>query len=179
MMVDLVPPTSIMPRPSPIDPTRPRLLSSFVDAIVGVDFDRLQPCSRRMCGSARSSPADAGRRRRRRVLARSWRTGSAGRTARELIGWTVDAVGDRLALGYRLELTEDGERRVVEQHVAAIVDGAVFRDLRCCVWLRRLTAHRRPGREAARGLDRGCDVAEAPASKPGGHLDATGLSCAT
>ena len=119
--------------------------------------------------------------RRRPALARSWTDWFGGTEARDLIGWTLDPVGDRLALGYRLELTEDGERRVVEQHVSAVVDGAVFRDVSLlCSGFRRLTA--RPDGPAARqradstGDD---DVAEAPASMPGGRLDATGLSCAT
>lgn len=157
-MVDLVPPTSIMPRPSPVDPDASALARSFVDAIVGVDFDRLQslfaPDVRFRAiipGGCRDASTAAGA----RALMEDW----FGRTdGRELIGWMVDAVGDRLALGYRLELTEDGERRVVEQHVAAIVDGATFRDLALiCSGFRRL----------------------ATTSVPAAHLDATGLSCAT
>ena len=181
MMLELAPPTSIVPRPSPIDHDASALAQSFVDAIVGLDFDRLQslfaPDVRFRAiipGGCREASTAAGA----RAFVEDW---FGGTEARDLIGWTLDPVGDRLALGYRLELTEDGERRVVEQHVSAVVDGAVFSDVSLlCSGFRRLTAQ--PDGPAARqradstGDD---DVAEAPASKPGGRLDATGLSCAT
>ena len=141
MMLELAPPTSIVPRPSPIDHDASALAQSFVDAIVGLDFDRLQslfaPDVRFRAiipGGCREASTAAGA----RAFVEDW---FGGTEARELIGWTLDPVGDRLALGYRLELTEDGERRVVEQHVSAIVDGAVFRDVSLlCSGFRRLTA---------------------------------------
>ncbi len=113
--------------------------------------------------------------------ARSSRTGSARPANGCCGGSTVDRVGDRLAIGYRLELTEDGERLVVQQHVVATVDGAVFRDLALvCSGFRPLPsdpdgAIGAPGSEAPADLDR----AGAAALRPAASLDATGLSCAT
>ncbi len=183
-MVDLAAPTSIAPRQSPVDHGAFALAHSFVGAIVGADFDRLQSLFApdvRFRAIVPRGYRDASTAAAARTVVEDW---FGGTDERELIGWTVDVVGDRLVLGYRLELMEDGERRVVEQHVAAIVDGAVLRDVSLiCSGFRRLVtpsdrtvARRRVGARA--------DTVERPTPVPStfvpaAHLDATGLSCAT
>ncbi len=183
-MLDLAPPTGPgAARRSTVDHVATALGRAFVDAIVAGDFDRLEALFAPDVRFRAIIPGEVpggldGRRcpRDHRGLVR--RDGPHGSS----LGSTVDLVGDRLAIGYRLELTDDGERRVVEQHVAATVDGASFRDLAVvCSGFRPLATDRR-GASATRGTDASPgddDHAEAPAFTPAAHLDATGLSCAT
>jgi TusA-related sulfurtransferase len=176
------PPAGSLPRPSAADGINTALGQAFVDAIVAGDFDRLEtllaPGVRFRAlipdGSREASTAaDA------RAAIEDW---FGGTEARELVGSTVDVVGDRLALGYRLELTEARERRVVEQHVAAAVDGGQFRDLAIvCSGFRPLAANRdrEVGTVGERVSPGDEDEHESPAFTPAALLDATGLSCAT
>ncbi len=180
-MLDLASHPGAAPRLLTVDHVATGLGRAFVDAIVAGDFDRLENllapdirCRALTPGAYRESMTAAGA----RALVEDW----FGETVqRELIGSRVELVGDRLALGYRLELTEDGERRVVEQHVAATVDGATFRDLAVvCSGFRPLA--RAPGGAVstagpdAAGNDNPVDD---PGLTPAVRLDATGLSCAT
>jgi TusA-related sulfurtransferase len=160
---------------------------AFVQAIVASDFDRLEsllaPDVRfralipRECQEA-STAAGA------RAFIEDWFGES---DQRKLLGSTVDLVGDRLALGYRVELVEAGERRIVEQHVAAAVEGRQLRDLAIvCSGFRPLTtAPDRPlAADPAGTLDADASPgndqhAESPAYTPAARLDAMGLSCAT
>lgn len=180
-MLDLAPDPGVVPPLLTDDQVATGLGRAFVDAIVAGDFDRLEnllaPDVRFRAitpGAYRESMTAAGA----RALVDDW---FGGTVQRELVRSRVELVGDRLALGYRLELTEDGERRVVEQHVAATVDGTTFRDLAVvCSGFRPLArdpdgAVSAPGRDAA-GDD---DPVDAPALTPAVRLDATGLSCAT
>ena len=182
-MLELAPPTRLVPPPSPVDHVATGLARSFVHAIVGGDFDRLETLFAphvRFRAIIPDEYQDASTATGARALVEDW---FGGTDRRELLGWTVEPVGDRLALGYRIELTEDGERRVVEQHIVAIVDGAVFLDVALvCSGFRPLAAA--PGSAVGTpGADAGAsgdDVqAEAPAFTPAARLDATGLSCAT
>jgi len=184
------PPTEPLPLPSAVDDLSMSLGLAFVDAIVAGDFDRLEtllaPNVRfralipRECQEA-STVAGA------RAIIEDWFGESE---QRKLLGSTVDLVGDRLALGYRLELVEAGERRVVEQHVAAAVEGRTLRDLAIvCSGFRPLASapDRRLatdphgavgalGAGASPGDDQHPDL---PALTPAARLDAMGLSCAT
>ena len=85
-------------------------------------------------------------------------------------------------LGYRIGLTEDGERRVVEQHLSALVDGPVFRDVSLLSrasggWL----GGPRAGGAAGRRLDASRMTTRPRRRRPcrAARLDATGLTCAT
>ena len=180
-MLDLTPHPGVVPRPSTVDQGATGLGRAFVDAIVAGDFDRLENVLapdvrfRAITPSAyRESMTAAGA----RALVEAW---FGGTDQRHLVGSTVGLVGDRLAVGFRLELTEDGERRVVEQHVSAMVEGARIRDVALvCSGFRPLArdpgpAAREPGPDAL-GNDHPID---SPAFAPAARLDATGLSCAT
>ena len=184
------PPADPLPPPSAVDRLSMSLGRAFVDAIVAGDFDRLEtllaPNVRfralipRECQEA-STAAGA------RAIIEDWFGESE---QRKLLGSTVDLVGDRLALGYRLELVEAGERRVVEQHVAAAVEGRTLRDLAIvCSGFRPLASA--PDRRLATdphgavgalgaGASPGDDRhPELPALTPAARLDTMGLSCAT
>jgi TusA-related sulfurtransferase len=182
-MLDLAPPAGFIPPPSAaVNDVATGLGWSFVDAIVDGDFDRLQTLFTpdvRFRAIIPDEYQEASTAAGARALIEDWFSGT---NPRELRGWTVDLVGDRVALGYRLELTEAGERRIVEQHVAAAFDGASFRDLALvCSGFRPLApdtdgAAARMGGDSATEHDR---PAGEPALTPSAHLDATGLSCAT
>jgi TusA-related sulfurtransferase len=181
-MLDLALPTGVGPPPSAVDDVATGLGRAFVDAIVAGDFDRLEtlfaPDVRfralipRECQEA-STAAEA------RALVEDWFSET---DPRELLGSTVDLVGDRLTMGYRLELKVSGERRTVEQHVAAAVDGTSLRDVALvCSGFRPLAEDSAspvgtPGAYASPWDDH---RAESPAFTPAARLDATGLSCAT
>jgi TusA-related sulfurtransferase len=181
-MLDLAPPTSLASPPSAVDHVATGLGRAFVDAIVAGDFDRLQTLFApdvRFRAIIPDEYQEAATAAGARALVEDWFSGT---DPRELLGSTVELVGDRLALGYRLELIEAGERRIVEQHVAAAVDGALFRDLALvCSGFRPLAtaaddAVGRLGGDASPGNDH---YVEAPAFTPAARLDTTGLSCAT
>jgi hypothetical protein len=93
----------------------------YIDAIVDGDYDRLEELM---------APAV----RFRALIPRRTRKASSAADARHIVeGWfgesedrvlqqaSVDLVSDRLVFSFRMTLTEEGERNVVEQHVAAIV----------------------------------------------------------
>jgi TusA-related sulfurtransferase len=181
-MLDLAPPTGLVPPRSAVDDVAAALGRVFVDAIVGGDFDRLETLLApdvRFRAIIPDEYQEASTATGARAFVEDWFSGT---DSRELLGSTVDLVGDRLALGYRLELTDAGERRIVEQHVAAAVDGALFCDLALvCSGFRppaedSANAVGRLGGNASPGEDH---HAESPAFTPAAHLDATGLSCAT
>jgi TusA-related sulfurtransferase len=176
------PPAGPVPPPSAVDEVATGLGWSFVDAIVAGDFDRLEtllaPDVRFRAiipHEYQEAPTAAGA----RAFVEDWFSGT---DPRELLGSTVDLVGDRLIVGYRLSLTKAGERRIVEQHVAAAVDGAMFRDVAViCSGFRPFatdpdSAVGMVGADPSSGNDR---HAGAPAFTPAARLDATGLSCAT
>ena len=180
-MLDLPPPTGLVMPPPPVDHAATGLARSFVQAIVGGDFDRLETLFAphvRFRAITPSRYLDVSTAAGARALVEGWFGESS---QRELVGWTVEPVGDRLALGYRLELTEDDERRVVEQHVAAIVDGAAFRDVALvCSGFRPLSVALGGATGTGAADASGDDIrAEAPAMTSAARLDATGLSCAT
>jgi TusA-related sulfurtransferase len=158
-----------------------RLGHAFVGAIVAGDFDRLETLLAPDLRFRALIPDDyvqAVTATGAREVVQDW---FGDTDQRELVGSTVEMVGDRLALGYRLELTEDGERRVVEQHVAAIIESGLFRDVTLvCSGFRRLVATIGSTVGTAR-LDASADGDQAPelAFAPAARLDATGLSCAT
>lgn len=178
-MLDIAPISDPVRSPSAVAATdRGR---EFVDAIVIGDFDRLEsllaPHVRFRAlipGGYLETTTAAGA----RAVVEDW---FGDTDHRELHDCRVAPVGDRLALGYRIELTEGGERRIVEQHLAAIVESAVFCDIGLvCSGFRLVTA----AFGSANGADgsdgsRDAVVAEAPVSTPAAQLDATGLSCAT
>lgn len=134
----------------------------YIDAVIDGDFDRLQGLL----------AADV--RFRALVPSRTWEASTAAGARRIVDGWfgesvdrvllqsSVDVLSDRLVFSFRMELTEGGERKVVEQHVAAIVGDGVFDDVALVCSGSRPAA---PGTRAA--------IAAAAI------LDATGLSCAT
>lgn len=176
------PPADPLPPPSAVDRLNMSLGRAFVDAIVAADFDRLEALlapNVRFRALIPRKYQQASTAAGARALVEDWFSGTEHR---ELLGSTADLVGDRLALGYRLELVEAGERRIVEQHVAAAVDGRQFRDLALvCSGFRPLAtdpvgAVGTLGADASPGDDQ---HAESPAFTPAAHLDATGLSCAT
>jgi TusA-related sulfurtransferase len=176
------PPAGPVPRPSAVDRITTDLGRAFVDAIVAGDFDRLEtPLAPdvRFRAIIPDEYQQASTAAGARALVEDW---FGGTDPRELFGSTVDLVGDRLVVGYRLGLTEVGERRIVEQHVAAAVDGRQFRDLALvCSGFRPLAtdpdgAVGTVGVDPSSGNDR---HAGAPVFTPAARLDATGLSCAT
>ena len=165
----------------PSTTTRPRLAQCVRGRHRRLDFDRLEtlfaPDVRFRAiipGGCREASTAAGA----RAFVEDW----FGETEhRELIGSTARPRRRPARARVPARAHGGGERRVVEQHVSAVVDGAVIRDVSLlCSGFRRLTANltARP-RSSARTSTGDDDVAEAPASKPGGRLDATGLSCAT
>lgn len=179
-MSDLAPPTDLE-RPSAADQVAPPIGRAFVDAIVIGDFDQLETLfapDLRFRAIIPGTYLEVSTAAGARALVEGW---FGGTDHRELLGSTVEPVGDRLALGYRLELTEDGVRLVVEQHAAATVDGAVFRDVALvCSGFRRLaaTSDGAAGTHRAGASANGVQ-AKQPALDPADRLDATGLSCAT
>lgn len=180
-MVDIAPSKDPVPSPSAVDHIAMRLGHAFVEAIVAGDFDRLETLfasDLRFRALIPDEYMEASTASRARALVEDWFSGT---DPRELLGWNIEPVGDRLAFGYRLELTADGERRVVEQHAAAIVEGAVFRDIALvCSGFRPLMAA--PGNAvgtAGADASAGDDQSQEPALAPAARLDATGLSCAT
>jgi TusA-related sulfurtransferase len=176
------PPAVAIPPASTASRVAQRLGRRWVDAIVGGDFDRLVALLAPDVHVRAIVPAEyreestaAGA----RALVEDW----FGETdERDLLRSTIDVVGDRLVVGYRLGLITSGERRIVEQHMAATVDGGRFRDVALlCTGFRPLVlGHRSPneGRAANASAADGHTV-EARPLVPGGRLDATGLSCAT
>ncbi len=180
-MLDLAPPADLVQPPPGVDRTADELGRAFIDAIVAGDFDRLETMLApdvRFRAIIPDEYQEASTAPDARALVEDW----FGETDRRLLlGSTIAPVGDRLALGYRLELTEDGERRVVEQHVAATVAGATFSDLAVvCSGFRPLAPdpERAAGTLHAAGLPN-AGGADAPAPEPAARLDAIGLSCAT
>jgi TusA-related sulfurtransferase len=179
-MRDLAPSPGLVPPRPAVDGIGTGLGRAFVDALVVGDFDGLETLFApdvRFRAIIPDEYKDASTAAGARALIEDWFSGTDHRV---LLGSRVELVGDRLALGYRLELTEDGERRIVEQHVAAAADGVSFRDLALvCSGFRPLAKD--PGGSVgplgAGAL--GDDHAEAPAFTPAARLDATGLSCAT
>ena len=179
-MLELAPAARLAPRSSPAEQAATGLARSLIDAIVGGDFEQLEtlfaPDVRFRAlipASCREASTGAGA----RALLEGW-FGETG--SRALLGWAARLVGDRLVFGYRIELTEDGERFIVEQHAAAIVDGAVFRDIALvCSGFRRVNAA--SGAVQAPGVDAAPDddLTQGHAVAPAARLDATGLSCAT
>jgi TusA-related sulfurtransferase len=179
-MLDLAPPTSLAGPPPAVDHDASGLGRAFVDAIVAGDFDRLEALFTpdvRFRAIIPDEYQEASTAAGARALIEDW---FGGTDPRVLLGSKVGLVGDRLTVGYRLELTDDGERRIVEQHVAAAVDGASLRDLALvCSGFRPLAT---PGAASRMlGGEGSPDDAHvvAPASTPAARLDATGLSCAT
>lgn len=167
------------PSPSVIDAVATGLGRSFVDAIVAGDFDRLETLFAPHLRFRAIIPAEyqeASTAAGARALVEDW---FGDTDSRLLLGTTADIVGDRLVLGYRLELMDDGKPRIVEQHVSAIVDGALFRDIALlCSGFR--PAAGQSNAAGAGGLDSPKDDrAATPALSPAVRLDATGLSCAT
>jgi len=163
-MLDAAPSVDLVQSPAiELDPRG--IGRSFVDAIVACDFDAIE---------ALFAP-DA---RFRAVIPAGFKEASTAGGARSIIEqWfgasdalvlldsDVDLVADRLTIGYRIELTEDGERRIVQQHVVATVDGGELRDVALlCSGFRPVVAD--PGGRLG------------PVG-PHARLDATGLSCAT
>ncbi len=180
-MLDFALPAGIAP-PSTDDDPAMRLGRSFVDTIVVGDFDRLETLFAPDVRFRAIVPRDyqqASTAAGARALVEDW---FSGLDQVKLLGSTVHPVGDRLTVGYRLELIDAGEPRIVEQHAAATVDGAVFRDIALvCSGFRPsatdadgATAVRRAGPPSGSGRRSG-----APAFTPAARLDATGLSCAT
>ena len=154
---------------------------SFVDAIVGGDFDRLETLFApdvRFRAIIPNGFREASTATGARALVEDWFSGT---DPRQLLSWTVGWVGDRLALGYRLELTGGGERRIVDQHLAAAVDGASFRDVALVCSGFRPLATDPEGAVGTLGADAAGDDngAESWALTPAVRLDATNSSCAT
>ena len=157
---------------------------SFVDAIVAGDFDRLQALLAPDVRFRAIIPAEfqeAATAAGARAFVEDW---FGGTDPRELLGWTAELVGDRLSIGYRIRLMDAGNRRIVEQHVAATFDGALLRDLALvCTGFRPLAAASGSAETAATDSPRDAERVGAPAISPGvvpaARLDATGLSCAT
>jgi TusA-related sulfurtransferase len=163
-MLDIPAPRDPLPPPSAVDHIATGLGHAFVEAVVAGDFDRLETLFApdvRFRAIIPGEYVESSTATGAREVVQDW---FGDTDQRELIGSTVEMVGDRLALGYRLELTETGGRRIiVEQHVAATIDGARIRDLALvCSGFRPRTPD---------------DVS--PSFTPAAHLDATGLSCAT
>ena len=180
-MLELAPTRGLVPPPTAVDAVATALGRAFVDAIVVGDFDRLEALlasDARFRAIVPGGYQEASTAAGARALIEDWFSGT---NRRVLLGSRVDVVGDRLALGYRLELTENGRQRIVEQHIAAAVDSASFRDLALvCSGFRPLAAA--PGSAVGPlGVDgaRDDDHADELASTPSARLDATGLSCAT
>ena len=169
-MLDLRPSAGTAGPPSDTDSDAARLGRAFIDALVTCDFDRLEsllaPDVRFRALTPRSF-REASTAAGARAIVEGWFSGTDERV---LLGSRVEYFVDRLALGYRIELTEDGERRVVEQHVAAAVEGDQCSDLALvCSGFRPLGA-------APHGDDR---PAGSRGITPAARLDGTGLSCAT
>jgi TusA-related sulfurtransferase len=164
---------------------------SLVESIVHGDFVRLEGLLApdvRFRALVPRAYREASAASEARALIEGW----FGDTAdRQLLGSAVEAVSDRLVIRYRIALTKAGERRIVEQDIAAIVDGGRFSDVALvCSGFRPLPTDRADesgqlegagGRRAAHATG-GADGAGDRAS-PGlatvAHLDAIGLSCAT
>jgi TusA-related sulfurtransferase/ketosteroid isomerase-like protein len=171
-----------VPLPSALDRIATRLGLAFVQAIVAGDFDQLETLfapDMRFRAITPDDYVEASTATGAGEVVRDW-FGDTDR--RELLGSTVDMVGDRLALGYRLELTEaDGRRIIVQQHAAATIEGVRISDLSLvCSGFRP-----QPGADADEIGTLGTDAsdavhpAESPSFTPAAQLDAAGLSCAT
>lgn len=184
------PPGGPVPPPSAVDPVAVGLGQALVDAIVAGDHNRLEALF----------AADL---RFRALTPRTHREASTAAGAREIVqGWfddtdqrellasTVEMVGERLIVVYRIGLTKAGAPRVVEQHVAAAVDGGRLRDVALvCSGFEPLVwdadrAVGSVGADVSPGGVRGTAVPDAAGTEtmalaPGARLDATGLSCAT
>ena len=149
----------------PVDDRLARSLGErYVAAVVNGDFDGLQ---------AVLAPDI----RFRALVPRRTREAATAADARQIVeGWfresedrvllqsSVDVMSDRLVFTFRMALTEEGERNVVEQHVAAIVGDGVLDDIALVCSGSRPATH---GAVAAR-------LAAPPAV-----LDATGTSCSS
>ena len=176
--------TSVGPATSPsaADHIAAKLGHAFVEAIVTGDFDRLETLfapDLRFRAIIPSGYREASTATGARGIVQDW---FGDTDHRELLGSTVAMIGDRLALGYRLELTEAGERHVVEQHMAAAVDDTSIRDVALLCSGFRPLATDLDGAVRTVGADTSFEDdhdAEAPRSRPAALLDATGLSCAT
>jgi TusA-related sulfurtransferase len=181
-MLDIAPPTGQVLPPSAVDRIAMRLGHAFVEAIVAGDFDRLETLFApdvRFRAIIPHEYQDASTASGAREIVEGW---FGDTTQRELLGSTVEMVGDRLALGYRLELMEAGERHIVEQRVAANVNGGRIRDLALlCSGFRPRGRDdaREVGTLAANAAPENAQCAESPSLTAVAHLDATGLSCAT
>jgi TusA-related sulfurtransferase/ketosteroid isomerase-like protein len=166
-MIGLAPPPASGTPPAAVDNLASELGRAFVDAIVDGDFDRLEALMTPDVRFRALTPREhheAATATGARAIVEDWFDET---DPRELLGLRVEPVGDKLAIGYRLELTAHGERRVVEQHVAAVVEGRALRDLSLvCTGFRPITA-----------ADSGRP--EAPSFEPAARLDGIGLSCAT
>jgi TusA-related sulfurtransferase len=182
-MLDIAPPKDPVPPPSAVAHIATRLGHAFVEAIVHGDFDRLETLfapELRFRAIIPDEYVKASTAPGAREIVQDW---FGDTNQRELLGSTAEMVGDRLALGYRLELTEAGGRRiVVEQHVAATVDGVQISDLALVCSGFRPHPRNDAGAVGALGMDatpEAAHSAESPSFIPAAHLDATGLSCAT
>src|SRR5512141_1664488 len=116
---------SLAPSPRPASPpvAPPPLLDAvatglgrtFVDAIVAGDFDRLETLFAPHLRFRAIIPAEyqeASTAAGARALVEDW---FGDTDSRLLVEATADIVGDRLVLGYRLELMDEGKPRIVEQ----------------------------------------------------------------
>jgi tRNA 2-thiouridine synthesizing protein A len=143
------------------DPDR-ALATAFVDAIVRLDFERVEALlspAIRFRALIPSAVTEAATARGARAEIERW-FADADRV--ELVRMGADEVVDRLHLAYRLRIHEDGAWRVAEQQAYAAVEGGHF------ATLSMLCSGFRP--EAAAAVD-----------MPGAasRLDAIGASCAT
>ena len=182
-MLDIAASNDPVPPPSAVDHIATRLGHAFVEAIVAGDFDRLETLfapDLRFRAIIPDVYVEASTATGAREIVQDW---FGDTDQRELVGSTAEMVGDRLALGYRLGLTEAGGRRIiVEQHVAATFDGMRIRDLALICSGFRPRPRDDAGAVGPLGTDATPEAAHSAESQsfiPAAHLDATGLSCAT
>ena len=152
----------------PHDPAAERLGHALIDDVVAGDFDALEellaPDVRFRALTPRTNPQESTAAATRAVI-EGWFEGTRDR---ELLASSVDSVVDRLLVGFRIRLWEEGSRRVVEQRVVArVADGHLTDVALVC--------------SGFAVVEEAGPVATAPSAgdRADRRLDGLGLSCAT
>ena len=152
----------------PHDPAAERLGQALIDDVVAGDFDALEellaPGVRFRALTPRANRQESTAAATRAVI-EGWFEGTRDR---ELLASSVDSIVDRLLVGFRIRLWEEGSRRVVEQRVVArVADGRLTDVALVC--------------SGFAVVEEAGPVATAPSAgdRAERRLDGLGLSCAT
>ena len=155
-------------RAIPHDPAAERLGQTLIDDVVAGDFDAfeqlLAPDVRFRALTPRTIRQELTAAATRAVI-EGWFEGTSDR---ELLASSVDSIVDRLLVGFRIRLWEEGIRRVVEQRVVArVADGRLTDVALVC--------------SGFAIVEEAGPIATAPSAgvRADRRLDGLGLSCAT